>query len=67
MVSNSTINQRAVTCREVLNYPRMGGGGGGGGRSTPFIWPKRGRAAEQEMVFGVLSLKRDIQFHFLAP
>ena len=38
------------------------GGGGGGGHSL--IWPIRVCAAEQGMVFKVLSLKQGIQFHY---
>ena len=43
-----------------------GGGGGGGGGGHWIIWPWRVCAAEQGMVFRVLSLKQGIWFQNLA-
>ena len=56
-----------VYCRlptEYLLLPRAYIPGGGGGHSL--IWPRRICAAEQGMVFRVLTLKQGLQVHYLA-
>ena len=56
-----TFNYFKVIYFQVNLTPKGGGGGG-----DSLIWPIRVCAAEQGMVFRVLSLKQGILFHYLA-
>ena len=64
-LAQESINYNTLTLAKARTWSTRSSGGGGGGHSL--IWPIRGRAAGQGMVFGLSALNRVYSFMRTCP